>query len=153
MRCQNSSLRPNEMGCSSSRRKETPRPPHRLGRKCDPPQGIGMKCRNPSLHPNEMSELIPVSEGNGMLLIASEGRAAPPHRFGRQSDARQAPEWDVGAPHCVAMRCLNSSLRSSEMGCPSSHRKGRPHRLTASGENGMPLGHRSEMSEPPTASQ
>jgi hypothetical protein len=66
---------------------------HRLGRKWDAPESIGMNCRNPSLRPNEMSELLtapewrmgcssshggempqplPASGGNGMPLRASE---------------------------------------------------------------------------------
>jgi RNA polymerase subunit RPABC4/transcription elongation factor Spt4 len=61
--------------------------PHRLGRKSDSPQSIGMKCRNPSLRPNEMSELPTAPEWNGMLLIASEGNVATPHRVGRKGDA------------------------------------------------------------------
>jgi hypothetical protein len=79
--------------------------PHRLGREWGAPRGIGMECRNRSLRPGEMSELLAAPEWNGMLLIASEGKATTPHRLGR--------EW--GAPRPIGMECRDPSLRPNEM--------------------------------------
>jgi RNA polymerase subunit RPABC4/transcription elongation factor Spt4 len=66
--------------------------PHRLGRRRNAPQSMGMECRNPSLRPNEMSELFTAPEWSGMLLIASEGNGAIPHRLGRRWDSPRASE-------------------------------------------------------------
>jgi hypothetical protein len=83
MRCQNSSLRPNGMGCTPSQRSEMrQRSPPREEMGC--PQSIERKCRNPSPRPNEVLELLTASERNGMLPIASEGNVATPHRLGRK---------------------------------------------------------------------
>jgi hypothetical protein len=127
---QNSSLRPNEMGCPSSRRKGMP---HRLGAsggKCDAPQSIGMICRNPPLRPNEMPGLLTAPERDRMLPIAPEGNAATPHRLGRKRDALQG----------IGVKCQNFPLRPNEMGCSPSPRKGVPQPLTAPAQNGMTLG-------------
>jgi hypothetical protein len=102
MRCQNSSLRPSEMGCSSSHRREMPK-----------------------------------------SLTASGGSGVP----------RGASEWNVGTPHCVPMRCQNSSLPPNEMGCRRSRREQIPRPLPGSGGNGMPSEHGNETSEPLPASQ
>jgi hypothetical protein len=79
--------------------------PHHLGRKWDAHESIGRKRQNPSLRPNEMSELLTASERNGMLVIASEGKAAAPHRLGRKSDA----------PKGIGVGYRSSSLRRKEM--------------------------------------
>jgi RNA polymerase subunit RPABC4/transcription elongation factor Spt4 len=78
--------------------------PHRLGRKRDSSQGIGMKCRNPSLRPNEMSELLTAPEWNGMLIIASGRNVTTPHRLGRKRDA----------PQSIGVKDRNSPLRPNE---------------------------------------
>jgi hypothetical protein len=57
--------------------------PPRLGRKWDARESVGTEDRNPSLRPNEMSQHPTASDWNGMLLFASEGTAAAPHRLGR----------------------------------------------------------------------
>jgi hypothetical protein len=97
MKCRNPSLRPNDgarlltgpewngMLLIASERNVTT--PHRLGRKRDAPQSIGMKCRNPSLRPSEMSELLTAPEWSGMLLVASERNVTTPHRLGMKWDA------------------------------------------------------------------
>jgi hypothetical protein len=108
MRRYNSSLRPNEAGCSPSYRKGKMHRPHRLGREWDAPPGIGMESRNPSMRPNEMSELLPAPEGNGTLLIASVGNGTTPHRLGRK--------WD--APEGLGETCRNPTLRPKEMSEP-----------------------------------
>jgi hypothetical protein len=112
MKCRNPSLRPNEMS-------ELPTAPewsgmlliasernvmstHRLGRKRDSPQSIGMKCRSPSLRPNVMSELLTAPEWNGMLLIASERNVTTPDRPGRKGDS----------PRSIGMKCRNTLTAS-----------------------------------------
>jgi hypothetical protein len=126
-----------------------------------PPRSIGKRCRNPSPRPNEMARLLTAPEWNGTLLIASGGNATNSHRLGRERDARRASEWNVGAAHCVPMRCQNSSPRPNAMGCSSSHRKGSrtpsPPRRKLDAPQGIrvncrdrPLGP-NEMSEPLSA--
>jgi hypothetical protein len=153
MRCRISSLRHNEMECSSSHSKEMSQPPTASRGKGMPlgaserdvgtPHCVPMRRQNSSLRPNEMGlpsshregvpqPLVP-SGGNGMTLRASVGT--------------------IGAPHCVRMRCRNSSLRHNEMECSSSHRRGMSQPPTASGGDGIPSEHRNEMSDPLTASQ
>jgi hypothetical protein len=127
--------------------------PHLLGWEWGAPRGIGMECRDPSQRPNEMSELLTAPECNGMLLIASEGKATTPHRLGREWGAPRSIGMKGPAPNCVPMRCQNSSLRPSEMGCSSSRRRGTPRSLTASGGSVVPLRASESNLGPLTASQ
>jgi hypothetical protein len=152
MRYQNSSLRPSEMGCSSSRRKETPLPVTASG-------GNGMPLR--ALEGNVGTlHCVPMRSQNTSLRRVkwdaphrTEGNPARPHHLGGKCDA----------PERIRVKCRNPSLRPNGMselrtasewnGCSSSHRKGGAHPLTASGGQGRASEHRSEMSEPSTASQ
>jgi hypothetical protein len=139
MRCQNFSLRPNEMGCS-----------HRIGRECHPhsppgrkwdaPQSIGVKCQNPSLRPNEMPEVLtsPGVEWEAHHRVWRECRNRSPPReemgcpSGHRSEVSEpltACHLDARTPHCARMKW------------DAPHRIGGkcPTPLSSSGGNGIPL--------------
>jgi hypothetical protein len=163
MKCQNPSPRPTEVPelltapeCNAmlliaSERNVTT--PHRLGRKWDASQCIGMKCPNPSLRTNEMSELLTAPERNGMLHRIG-GKNRNPSRLGGESDA----------PQSIGMKCQNPSLRPNEVSELITAPERNGMLLIASEgdaapaspsreENGAQSEHRNEMSEPLTATQ
>jgi hypothetical protein len=108
MKCRNPSLRPNEISefptaheckgmllIASERNVTTP---HRLGRKRDAPQSLGMECRNPSLRPSEMSELLTAPEWNGMVLVASDGSWTSPYSPGGKWDSPPEHPSEMSEP-------------------------------------------------------
>jgi hypothetical protein len=155
MRCRNSSLRPNEMGCSSSHRDETPQPstawvgngmPHRaLEGTVGTPHCVPMRCQNSPQRPNGKK-----------LLFASEGKCHKPspapvdigrpseHR-NRMSETLSSSRSDVRTPQCV--RRGNGMLLILSEGNVTT-----PHRLGRKWDAPRSIG-RKEVSEPLTASQ